>query len=57
MKNGEQINLTISLEHAAKYQVSVDWTIADGAVTGTLNDAKSGTITFNVGEQEKTVTI
>ena len=58
--SGESATLafTVTLTPAATLPVTVDWKTADGTATaGTDYTAGNGTLTFNTGEDTKTVTV
>ena len=52
------MQFTVTLDPAAKGEVTVDWATADGTATaGTDYTSGSGSLTFGVGETSKTVTV
>lgn len=57
VQNGGSTNLTVSLAHAAKEPVTLNWKIAEGSAAGTIGGQTSGTLTFDVGDQSQTLTV
>ncbi len=55
----KDLNFTVSLSAIAKQQITVDYATADGSATTANNDyqAKNGTVIFEIGEQQKTLSI
>ena len=52
------MQFTVTLDPAAKGEVTVDWATADGTATaGTDYTSGNGRLTFSVGETSKTVTV
>lgn len=57
VQNGGTATLTVSLAHAAKEPVTLNWRIAEGSAAGTIGGQTSGTLTFAEGETSHTLTI
>lgn len=57
VQNGGSANLTVSLAHGAKEPVTLNWKIAAGSAVGAIDGKTSGTLTFDEGEQSKTLTV
>ena len=57
VQNGGTADLSVSLAHAAKEPVTLNWKIAEGSAAGTIGGQTSGTLTFDVGNQSQTLTV
>ncbi len=57
VKNGEAVEVTLSLAHAATSDITLNYDVIDGTVSGTINNTKSGTISFEKVESSKIIKI